>query len=901
MKYILEAGSSAGKALPEVTALGVAFNKNGRLLLNHGSLTIGAEPAADGRIRLVGISFDGTETPTRRIVAEIQSPMPRSAVALGNFLVLLCPDGMRFLRRFNDSDGLTSYSTIGFGPQAPEMEFRLVREPMAAVQAPIEVDLGNAETADIVGKRIERGSALSLAATGRSAEAVANLTDAVNAALNKAVDCYATSLNRFCEPFMVRYALRLYDGTSVCQSAPVLMMPSAGVQLLTAGNLRVDPDTQHLHGGVGLEYMNRCRLEMRIRRSDDGDSDLLKALFDEGVVRSVEVAVTRPIATFSQNAPVTGYHTVQASVVDGLTGQRPGAGGSDGNGDTESFESIFTGHYSEWDTAPCCEHFLPGDQMLGTMVWAVKGLSAVEQARAVTAANVFYVVASLSHDALSPFYGRFAELPIEHNALSTLALRRTMPDGFEPLNRRIADVAVAFNSRLNIVPQSICYTAPQSIAPFLPFSGDEPASSGAPMVSVKLNVKLRKAGGDIEVASAYAAMQADLSRPPRWLFYPDADAVAVTLSVAEGDSAKEIEIPLTPHPTLNGAYFFGGFASGCVGATIAGGRKPGPEEEVAVVQPVEPVLLTSALNCPFVFPVENAVKLPGDKAEALLTAIQPMSEGQFGHFPLYVFMRHGGIYVLDNDGTGRWHTLRQVAWHGEASATVAMNGGVMFVTRGGVMCLRGMSMTRLDESGVARYGTELLQRLPGFERIAVSAQFGGLSQVDVYPVAANFSALSSVYDNSRHLLILYRQSESVFAHVWNPATATWSLLHQRVQWTDAISTPGGEIVAVGADSMLYGLSETERPRSLLVTEPMWGSGAVATRFGSLIVRGEPVRRDDSESVTLYGSRDYGENWFAVASEAGRCLHRVGGSPWRDYVAVIVSGAKRIFAVEKENC
>ena len=48
----------------------------------------------------------------------------------------------------------------------------------------------------------------------------------------------------FIYPFFIRYAYRLYDGTSYMQSAPILMIPSSGVTPHVP--FTIDEDTEDL-------------------------------------------------------------------------------------------------------------------------------------------------------------------------------------------------------------------------------------------------------------------------------------------------------------------------------------------------------------------------------------------------------------------------------------------------------------------------------------------------------------------------------------------------------------------------------------------------------------------------------------------------------------------------------
>lgn len=139
---------------------------------------------------------------------------------LGKLLLIGGAKGVTILRRRSDG----SYTHLGHSLPVPAVQFRLVNEPLPVASAKTSVDLSDADTAELVAKRLEADGELHI-----NPGAVTNaITDAVMGTLLGTMREQATAHNRFWQPFMVRYALRLYNGMTIHASAPVLMTPMAG-------------------------------------------------------------------------------------------------------------------------------------------------------------------------------------------------------------------------------------------------------------------------------------------------------------------------------------------------------------------------------------------------------------------------------------------------------------------------------------------------------------------------------------------------------------------------------------------------------------------------------------------------------------------------------------------------
>lgn len=139
-------------------------------------------------------------------------------------------------------------------------------------------------SSSIIGSQVGRGK-YNIAAAEQT-----DVTETVMAKVNKLVSkCH--EYGWFCQPFLVRFALRLYDGTNTMQSPPVLMpvvIPSNGgdITLPWAVVDRMDFTAWH------LDYM-RAALDMAVEASS------LNALKEwRDVVTGIDIAISAPLYTY---------------------------------------------------------------------------------------------------------------------------------------------------------------------------------------------------------------------------------------------------------------------------------------------------------------------------------------------------------------------------------------------------------------------------------------------------------------------------------------------------------------------------------------------------------------------------------------------------------------------------
>ena len=109
---------------------------------------------------------------------------------------------------------------------------------------------------------------------------------------------------RFCFPFFVRYALRLYDGSLVYHSAPILMNPSTKAAPIVWWN-RAKGKNSYTEAVCDIMLM-AASLDYKVVRNDDSYD--LNDWSD--IIKSIDVFISKPIYTYDQEGKISSMSDV---------------------------------------------------------------------------------------------------------------------------------------------------------------------------------------------------------------------------------------------------------------------------------------------------------------------------------------------------------------------------------------------------------------------------------------------------------------------------------------------------------------------------------------------------------------------------------------------------------------
>lgn len=259
--------------------------------------------------------------------------------------------------------------------------------------------------------------------------------------------------------------------------------------------------------------------------------------------------------------------------------------------------------------------------------------------------------------------------------------------------------------------------------------------------------------------------------PHAWLCYPDSRCTEVLVYDHLGVAVK---IPMKPHPFLECSYAFFGFGKSLY--TMIDGRWDISDEIETFIEDrtvfVRSKLFQSEFENPFIFPASGIITFP-DKIIDVATTSVPLSQGQFGQFPLYVFTE-GGIRVLSVGETGEFlsnsaqpNLSRHIALPGTIHS---IEQAVVFTTERGVMLLSGGVVSELSAN---MNGTPYVIDDDLQSRLASSEWGSLLDSVSDKGTFMAFMRKSKVaYDSNGSRLLFFSEGKT-YAYIYVIPTQTW--------------------------------------------------------------------------------------------------------------------------------
>lgn len=176
-----------------------------------------------------------------------------------------------------------------------------------------------------------------------------------------------------------------------------------------------------------------------------------------------------------------------------------------------------------------------------------------------------------------------------------------------------------------------------------------------------------------------------------WFFYPDPNACEVI--IYDPKNKKGIKKTLKQHPRLNGA-----FAEGLIENNTSWEEIVELPEISGEIESLDSQIFTSVVNNPFVFEASGDNTVGTGKILGIVANTEAVSQGQFGQYPLMVFTDEG-IYGLSVNSEGLYSASypisREVCL--ENSPLVPTDRLVFFASKKGLMAASGGSVGCMSE------------------------------------------------------------------------------------------------------------------------------------------------------------------------------------------------------------
>lgn len=763
------------------------------------------------------------EAPEEVCAAELGGAEVYEVTSIGNMVVAATSAGVRY---YLYRDG--GYVVLGGKPEQPRISFGV-------------------RLAGKLGKRtkyydILRDFVEDHRSTNKDDKAeLKKLTDAVYGHLLSEV-AEVTGKGYFYQPFYVRYALRLYDGSYVLHSAPVLMLCTTHAPMVQVDMGSVESGTDSDHGNVwstlAVPYF---KLEKRVVSAGG-----LSAWKD--VVQSVDVFVSAPVYTYDQGKELTAGEPSKDLMW--YAGRLPGKEYTDESGAQNV--RYFVGHYKERADGESCDQYVTTEELKGAYYWNIGKHASFEEN--LSAVGNFYKVAEIALEDLVE-ESEYSDLEIKDKELDNLTTREALEDDYMSHCELVAGSVFAYNSRLHLCDVKYELGKPMAID-----ASAAATKNSASRGRVSITVWTKSGGRRRSVKTEYADDSYYLSGTdaefPRYLYYPDSTAYA--MRIVSGGVVWQVA--LKAHERLNGAYYMPKEVLGVESYTASS-----CDEEFGSEVELRNKIYVSEVDNPMVFAAKSVVSVGADRVIALSAATKALSQGQFGQHPLYAFTNEG-IWALEVGSSGayiaRQPISRDVLLNNDRSSITQVDNGVLFAAPRGVMMLSGAT---------AKCISEVLDRFSG-ERRAESREWrekAGLivGMPDVVALREYLVGAKMIYDYPRQRIMVYNAGRD-YSLVYSLRSGMWGMSAAYLEY-NVNAYPYA--MAVDSDSRLVEFKPegVHQGYAALLTRPIKMDGPDVYKTINAMVH--HVAGCDVRSVLL-GTRDY-ERYHVIAARAGE---RIGG-------------------------
>ena len=447
----------------------------------------------------------------------------------------------------------------------------------------------------------------------------------------------------FVNPFFVRFAVELFDGSYTFISQPILMFPS--FKLNSFG--RVQKLGEQIASNIVELQTNGAELWVIQKTDDTGYTD---------IVKGIAVFVSLPVDVYDTNEdqPLTNLTVTGTQLADGILG-----------GTSTETASYY------WS-----EGTLSGDLDTNfyVKVLSEKTKQAIENG--LKDISNYYKICTLEKKAYEEFVSTIPYM--DGNFLDNLTTKEFLKyDDYYSRCPVRADSLYVYNSRLNMVGVRRGFF--EGFDFFMPL--DDTTSH---TYDFYVTIKSPYLTNDVVVhhqKSTTKQMQGI------YFYYPDPRASHVTIF---RDNTCVCDADLTEHPALNGAYYFRGleYTEETVAAPATPTVTSNPEESLGNY------VLASEVSNPFVFKASGYYKVGDGYVIGMSAQTQALSQGQFGQFPLIVFTTDG-IWALSLSNTGEFlsaHPMSREVCTNSRSITQT-DSAIFFVSKRGLNQIVGSQVT----------------------------------------------------------------------------------------------------------------------------------------------------------------------------------------------------------------
>lgn len=602
----------------------------------------------------------------------------------------------------------------------------------------------------------------------------------------------------FVFPFLVRYAVRLFDGKYVMHSAPILMLPSTDVCPMLA-MLDVIGETHHGRiegsGDTGYEYVwyvSRLgntvvytyskSLKYKFVGFKDEDGNDVDVTNWVDIIKGVDIFLSSQIRTYNED-----FYSVLDSVptLYAHSSTLPDLGNSYYNNNKTAISQYFS-----WINLD--EHFsidieridfwnnLHAEVYKHNLI-NLPSYSKEHVQEKIRNTSLFFQVKRYDLDKLTSaaYFNqtKYLHEEIEYGILERLETLPTLPDDYVSRCRITGNVSYNYNQRLLL--GNIKLQVPKWYQDAKSFEKDN-------ITFASIRFVISKPEKDI-VVSWYSGFPIDLGKFDfgHYLFYPDPDCkkayVTTYIYSWSYTGTKYFVVPMHEHPTLHGSYALMPDLKSLIESweqfeEVNFNDIPDISDDRYYQMP-NTIAMSGVAN-PFYFPASNFKDIGRTKVVGIAANTLDVGFEQWGPFPIAVFCSDGIINVTI-DKEGKFGGIDAVSAdvlrepRGLSKPTLIQLGqALMFLTQRGVMTMAGTQIKCVSDVMNGRHFNPMRELADVDYHVGAFANLIGRTSDDTD--FRDFAASGFLaFDYAHHRVLLLRPDRD-YQYVYSMNTGMWS-------------------------------------------------------------------------------------------------------------------------------
>lgn len=754
------------------------------------------------------------------------------------------------------------------------------------------------------------------------------ITSQIMAKVNKFLADQTIKEGRFALPFFVRYALRLYDGSLVCHSAPILMNPSTKTAPVVFWN-RVSGKEGYTEAECDIMLVS-AGLDYQLL--PDGENSLLRMNDWKDIIKSVDVFISKPIYTYDQSGNCKSFADTDnldtkfigaldiSRFSDEKTIERVGlinvpvrkraedtallpisVNGTDlTSGTPGGRENPLGKYYVEWKYSKLYTLFFSKDSTYPKTTISLPEHTDDKNREMLENVQNFYFLKSISINELSTSERK--DIVVNKEYLQSLTTRETMTDDYLSHDRITAKYSQTYNGRINLsgirrelfqgfMAGSMFSYANNSEASWeLKKDGKVVLDFGSlDYRDISIQTMIEE-GGERYIVNSYVSSHlapfvssmytnGDFA-PTSWacyVFYPNTHATMMRIHAG----IDTYEVKLKPHDFLNGAY-------GVIDYELI--RKQNtthtePPTKLENIIDVPNKIYTSEINNPFFFPVTGINTIGTGRILGIATAAKALSEGQFGQFPLYAFTDEG-VWALEVNSTGGYSAKQPITRDVclSSKSITQIDSAVLFTTDRGIMLLQGSQAMCISDVLNGENAVPITV-LPKIDKILEHADLSKGS-LRVLPFMDFVRDCRMIYDYDHQRIIAYNTSKEYncnYAYIFSLKSKQWGMMQSNI--TDNVNSYPDALAVLNDGSLVNFSDETDEVyKSIVVSRPIKLDAYDIHKSVDTIIQRGVFKKGHVKSI-LYASNDL-YNWVPVWSSIDHYLRGFRGTPYK-YIRIVL--------------